>query len=64
MPFGAGPRICPGRYLAMAEIKIVVGMLLANFHLTRVGTADSSAPQERLALTMAPVGISMELLRR
>jgi cytochrome P450 len=64
MPFGAGPRICPGRYLAMAEIKMLVGMLLSNFHLTRVGTADSSAPQERLALTMAPVGISMELLRR
>ena len=37
MPFGAGPRICPGRYLALAEIKMVAAMLLANFELESVG---------------------------
>lgn len=64
MPFGAGPRICPGRYLALAEIKIVAAMLLANFELAFVGTADGAPPQERLALTMAPVGLRMQLRRR
>ncbi len=64
MPFGAGPRICPGRFLALAEIKIVTAMLLAAFDLRYVGTADGSPPEERLALTMAPVGLVMELGRR
>ena len=64
MPFGAGPRICPGRYLALAEIKMVAAMLLANFDLQFVGTTDGSPPQERLALTMAPVGLQMELRAR
>jgi cytochrome P450 len=64
MPFGAGPRVCPGRYLALAEIKMVVAMLLANFDLLEVSTADGSPPQERLALTMAPVGLRMRLRPR
>jgi cytochrome P450 len=64
MPFGAGPRICPGRYLALAEIKMVAAMLLANFELKYVGTADGADPAERLALTMAPQGLEMELRAR
>lgn len=64
MPFGAGPRICPGRYLALAEIKMVAAMVLANFELGYVGTADGSDPQERLALTMAPQGLQAELRAR
>ncbi|MFC5497599.1 cytochrome P450 [Caenimonas terrae] len=61
MPFGAGPRICPGRYLALAEIKMVAAMLLANFEIAEVSTPDGEEPQERLALTMYPVGLSMRL---
>ena len=41
-PFGAGPRFCPGRYLAMAEIKMVMSMMAKNFSLQRV--AGRAAP--------------------
>jgi len=60
MPFGAGPRVCPGRYLALAEIKMVMAMVLANFELEHVG-CEHGEPQERLTLTMAPVGLRMRL---
>jgi cytochrome P450 len=65
MPFGAGPRLCPGRYLAMLEMKMVIAMLLAGFELESVGTAAGGEPREHLAFTMAPVGLRMTLdLRR
>ena len=61
MPFGAGPRLCPGRYLAMLEMKMVIAMLLAGFDLDSVGTADGTEPRERMAFTMQPVGLRMKL---
>lgn len=63
MPFGAGPRVCPGRYLALAEIKMVMGMLLSNFDIEHV-RCPTDEPQERLTLTMAPVGLRMMLRPR
>ncbi|AMO22560.1 cytochrome P450 [Ramlibacter solisilvae] len=64
MPFGAGPRMCPGRYLAIAEIKMVAAMLLAQFDVVDVSAAGVDEPRERLALTMAPVGLRMSLRKR
>jgi len=64
MPFGAGPRLCPGRYLAMLEMKMVMAMLLAGFELESVGTADGAEPLERMAFTMQPVGLRTKLRRR
>ena len=61
MPFGAGPRLCPGRYLAMLEMKMVIAMLLASFELENVGTSDGAEPREHMAFTMAPVGLRMQL---
>lgn len=61
MPFGAGPRICPGRYLALQEMKMVLLTLLQHFDIRTVGTADGSDPEERLAFAMAPVGLRMWL---
>ncbi|MFN0182474.1 MAG: cytochrome P450 [Aquabacterium sp.] len=61
MPFGAGPRMCPGRYLALMEMKMVLGMLLARFDLETVATADGSEPAERLKFTMTPQGLGMRL---
>jgi cytochrome P450 len=64
MPFGAGPRICPGRYLALQEMKMVLLTLLTRFDIESVGTADGSEPAERLMLAMAPVGLQMRLAAR
>ncbi len=64
MPFGAGPRICPGRYLAMLEIKTAMAALLAHFDLAHVGTADGRPPEEVLHLAMAPRGLRMRLSPR
>ena len=61
MPFGAGPRLCPGRYLAMLEMRMVMAMLLAGFHIERVSTPDGREAQEYLAFTMYPVGLRLKL---
>jgi cytochrome P450 len=61
MPFGAGPRLCPGRYLAMQEMKMVIAMLLGGFEIESVGTADGGEPREHMSFTMVPVGLRMRL---
>ena len=64
MPFGAGPRICPGRYLALLEMKMAIATLLNAFDILGVGTADGSEPVEHLAFTMTPLGLQMRLQAR
>jgi cytochrome P450 len=64
MPFGAGPRICPGRYLALLEIKMAMAMLLAHFDILDVSTPDGTEPIEQMAFTMMPVGLRMRLRER
>lgn len=64
MPFGAGPRLCPGRYLAMLEMKMVLATLMHNFELVSVGTEDGSAPEERLAFTMFAMGLKIRVAPR
>jgi cytochrome P450 len=61
MPFGAGPRMCPGRYLALLEMKMAMAMLLASFDIEAVDTPDGQPAQERMAFTMNPVGLRMRL---
>jgi cytochrome P450 len=55
MPFGFGPRICPGRSLALVEMRVVLAMLLKSFDLERVGRAEDV--RENYAFTMAPDGL-------
>ena len=64
MPFGAGPRICPGRYLALMEMKLAIAMLLGGFEIESVRTADGSPPRERLTFSMAPEGLRLRLRER
>lgn len=45
MPFGSGPRMCPGRYLALLEMKMAMAMLLSSFDIDDVATADGRPPR-------------------
>jgi len=62
MPFGSGPRICPGRSLALLEMRVVLATLVRNFDLERVGSAD--AVREHFAFTVAPHGLRVRLRER
>ena len=61
MPFGAGPRICPGRYLALMEMKMAMATLLRGFEIENVSTPDGKEAREHLSFTMTPVGLRMRL---
>ncbi len=54
MPFGAGPRICPGRNLALLEINLVTSMLFRNFEISAIATEDGKPAEEWLSFTMSP----------
>lgn len=54
-PFGGGPRFCPGRQLAMVEIKTVMAMLCANFEVLK--PANPLPVHEVFAFTMMPEGL-------
>ena len=62
IPFGSGPRLCPGRSLALLEMKLLLSMLYRNFNVERVGGADGV--RENFAFTMSPVGLKVRLRRR
>ena len=64
MPFGAGPRICPGRYMALLEMKLAIAVLLGRFDILTVDTADGLPAKEKLQLAMSPVGLRLRLSER
>ena len=64
MPFGSGPRMCPGRYLALLEMKMAMAMLLSSFDIDEVTTPDGQPARELMAFTMTPVGLTMRLSSR
>lgn len=61
-PFGGGPRFCPGRYLAMAEIKMAMSMLTRNFALERV--AGMPPARECFTFTMTPDVLPVRLVQK
>lgn len=52
IPFGSGPRICPGRSLALLEMRVVLASLYRNFDIERTVTASRIG--ERFAFSMSP----------
>jgi cytochrome P450 len=64
MPFGSGPRLCPGRYLALLEMKMILATFARNYELVDVSTEDGAPPAERLAFTMSPEGLRIRLAPR
>ena len=62
VPFGAGPRFCPGRHLAMLEIKMVAAMLCRNFEVERFPGAPP--PEEVFSFTMMPRNLFLRLRQR
>lgn len=59
MQFGAGPRFCPGRYLATLEMKMVLATLARNFSFEHA--EDPSATKEIFAFTMMPSRLRLRL---
>jgi len=62
MPFGSGPRMCPGRSLALLEMKTLLSMLYKNFDVDRVGRSEDVS--ELYGFTMSPTGLKARLRPR
>jgi cytochrome P450 len=61
MPFGAGPRTCPGRYLALLEVKVAMSMLLARYDIVAVDTPDGRDAQEVMGFVMSPESLHLRV---
>jgi cytochrome P450 len=62
VPFGFGPRFCPGRNLAMVEIKMAMAMVCSTFELSKPEHAPEV--EEVLSFTMEPKNLSVILADR
>jgi len=62
MPFGTGPRSCPGRLLASLEINMVVTMLCQDFEICR--TNDMPSPRSEYAIAVGPDRVDVILRPR
>ncbi|NVD98206.1 cytochrome P450 [Massilia sp. BJB1822] len=67
MPFGGGPRLCPGRYLSLLEIKVAIAALLGRFDILSVDAVKPDAQgevSEILGFVMGPGQLRMRLKER
>jgi cytochrome P450 len=61
LPFGAGPRFCPGRNLAFLESKAALAMIARNFEIE---LDDGGPVTERFGFTVIPSGLRVRLCER
>lgn len=59
LTFGAGPRVCPGRYLAGVEMRLVISMLMKHFRIELA--IDMDEIEEVSAFTMVPSRMPVKL---
>ena len=62
VPFGAGPRSCPGRNLALLEMKSAMAMLCQNFFVVK--SAGAKAVDEHFGFLMTPKNLSVTFQKR
>ncbi len=61
-PFGGGARLCPGRSLAIMEIKLAFHSLFKEFTLEPQQGPESVI--EQFAFTMSPIGFKVKIKKR
>lgn len=59
MPFGSGPRFCPGRQLAMLQIKMVISMLCRDFDVRH--PEGAAALHDIYNFTVGPTNVTATL---
>lgn len=62
LTFGAGPRVCPGRYLAAVEMRLVLSMMSRHFEIELA--IDPAKIEEVSAFTMVPNTMPVRLKPR
>ena len=62
VPFGAGPRSCPGRNLTLLEMKSAMAMLFRNFSVTK--STFTKPVDEHFGFLMAPKNLSVTFHKR
>ena len=62
VPFGGGPRICPGRHLALIEIKAAMSMISAAFEITK--PSNATEPTELFSFSMMPENLRLNVRPR
>ena len=62
LAFGAGPRFCPGRNLALLEARSALAMLTRNFEVSL--PAGAPEVEERFGFTMSAHGLKVLLTER
>ena len=62
LTFGSGPRFCPGKNLAVLEMKLVLSMIMKNFSLEMITPVNEV--KEIMAFTLMPSKFEVRLKRR
>jgi cytochrome P450 len=63
-PFGGGPRICAGRYLALLEIKLAITVLLHSFEIESLDAGPGGIPSEEMTSVVGPSALTLRLRAR